>query len=109
EGHYSARVPGQGPGTVGGTRRVDYRVSFAPSVFGQKLVIRILDAAVAPVKIDNLMLPDWMEEELTRAIEQDAGMVLVCGPTGSGKTSTLYSVVRSLDLMQRNVTTIEEP
>jgi type II secretory ATPase GspE/PulE/Tfp pilus assembly ATPase PilB-like protein len=50
-----------------------------------------------------------MEEELTRAVEQDAGMVLVCGPTGSGKTSTLYSVVRSLDLMQRNVTTIEDP
>jgi type II secretory ATPase GspE/PulE/Tfp pilus assembly ATPase PilB-like protein len=109
EGHFSSRVPGQGAGSVGGLRRVDYRVSFAPSVFGQKLVIRILDAAVAPVKISNLMLPGWMEEELSRAIEQDAGMVLVCGPTGSGKTSTLYAAVRSLDLMQRNVTTIEDP
>ena len=109
EGHFSSRVPGTGPDSVGGTRRVDYRVSFAPSVFGQKLVLRILDAAVAPAKISNLMLPDWMEEELTRAIEQDAGMVLVCGPTGSGKTSTLYSAVRSLDLKQRNVVTIEDP
>ncbi len=109
EGHYSARVPGVAAGVIGGSRRVDYRVSFAPSVFGQKLVIRILDSATSPLKISNLMLPDWMEEELTRAIEQDSGMVLVCGPTGSGKTSTLYSVVRTLDLLQRNVVTIEDP
>jgi type II secretory ATPase GspE/PulE/Tfp pilus assembly ATPase PilB-like protein len=109
EGNYSARVPHHGPGAVGGVRRVDYRVSFAPSVYGQKLVIRILDAATAPATVKNLMLPDWMQEELSRSIEQDAGMVLVCGPTGSGKTSTLYSVVRSLDLMQRNVITIEDP
>ncbi len=109
EGSFSSRVPDHGPASVGGVRRVDYRVSFAPSVYGQKLVLRILDAAVAPQRIENLNLPDWMEEELTRAVEQDAGMVLVCGPTGSGKTSTLYSVVRSLDLMQRNVVTIEDP
>jgi type II secretory ATPase GspE/PulE/Tfp pilus assembly ATPase PilB-like protein len=109
EGHFSSRVPGAGPGAVGGQRRVDYRISFAPSVYGQKLVVRILDAATSPEKIPNLMLPEWMEQELTRAVEQDAGMVLVCGPTGSGKTSTLYSVVRSLDLAQRNVTTIEDP
>ncbi len=110
EGHFSARVPGAaGSADVGGTRRVDYRVSFAPSVFGQKLVLRILDAATAPSTIKNLALPDWMEAELKRAVEQDSGMVLVCGPTGSGKTSTLYSVVRSLDLLQRNVVTIEDP
>jgi type II secretory ATPase GspE/PulE/Tfp pilus assembly ATPase PilB-like protein len=109
EGHFTARVPGGGPGSVGGQRRVDYRLSFAPSVYGQKLVVRILDAAIAPAKVSNLLMPSWMEEELSRAVEQDAGMVLVCGPTGSGKTSTLYSVVRSLDLMQRNVTTIEDP
>jgi type II secretory ATPase GspE/PulE/Tfp pilus assembly ATPase PilB-like protein/pSer/pThr/pTyr-binding forkhead associated (FHA) protein len=109
EGHFSSRVPDTGPTGVGGQRRVDYRVSFAPSVFGQKLVVRILDAATAPATIKNLMLPDWMEEEMSRSVEQDAGMVLVCGPTGSGKTSTLYSVVRSLDLMQRNVITIEDP
>jgi type II secretory ATPase GspE/PulE/Tfp pilus assembly ATPase PilB-like protein len=109
EGHFSARVPDMSPGAVGGRRRVDYRVSFAPSVFGQKMVIRILDAAVAPATISDLKMPDWMLEELLRAIEQDSGMVLVCGPTGSGKTSTLYSAVRSLDLMQRNVVTIEDP
>ena len=109
EGHFSARVPGAVAGMIGGVRRVDYRVSFAPSVFGQKLVVRILDAATAPATIPQLGLPDWMEEEIRRSIEQDAGMVLVCGPTGSGKTSTLYSVVRSIDLHQRNVVTIEDP
>jgi general secretion pathway protein E len=109
EGHFSSRVPGSGPGTVGGVRRVDYRVSFAPSVYGQKLVVRILDAATAPATVENLLLPDWMREEVLGSIEQNAGMVLVCGPTGSGKTSTLYSVVRSLDLQQRNVITIEDP
>jgi general secretion pathway protein E len=109
EGNFSSRVPGTGPGAVGGVRRVDYRVSFAPSVFGQKLVIRILDAATAPVTVENLLLPDWMQEELLRSIQQDSGMVLVCGPTGSGKTSTLYAGVRSLDLQQRNVITIEDP
>jgi type II secretory ATPase GspE/PulE/Tfp pilus assembly ATPase PilB-like protein len=109
EGHFSARVPGAQHGMIGGIRRVDYRVSFAPSVFGQKLVVRILDAATAPAKLNNLNLPPWMEEELGRAIELDAGMVLVCGPTGSGKTSTLYSLIRSLDLEQRNIVTIEDP
>jgi general secretion pathway protein E len=109
EGHFSTRVPGAVAGMIGGIRRVDYRVSFAPSVFGQKLVVRILDAATAPATIDQLGLPEWMQEEMGRAVEQDAGMVLVCGPTGSGKTSTLYSVVRSIDLHQRNVVTIEDP
>ena len=109
EGHFSARVPGAQAGVIGGSRRVDYRVSFAPSVYGQKLVVRILDAATAPSKLSNLSLPDWMEEEMARAIEQDAGMVLVCGPTGSGKTSTLYSLIRTLDLEQRNIVTIEDP
>ena len=109
EGHFSTRVPGAVAGMIGGIRRVDYRVSFAPSVFGQKLVVRILDAATAPATIDQLGLPEWMQDEMSRAVEQDAGMVLVTGPTGSGKTTTLYSVVRSIDLHQRNVVTIEDP
>src|SRR5690606_18092244 len=92
EGHFSSRVPAA---TAGGPlRRVDYRVSFAPSVFGQKLVIRILDTSNAPLKIDDLQLPDWMLEELRTAIEADSGMVLVVGPTGSGKTTSLYASVR---------------
>ena len=101
---------GAGPAAgANATRRVDYRVSFAPAVFGQKLVVRVLDAANSPGRISDLKLPAWMEKDLSRAIEQDSGMVLVCGPTGSGKTSTLYALIRSLKLTERNVVTIEDP
>lgn len=100
EGHFSSRLP---------DRRVDYRVSFAPSVFGQKLVIRLLDAKSAPLRADQLKMPAAMAEQVIRATEQDSGVVLVCGPTGSGKTTTLYSLLRTLDVGQRNVITIEDP
>jgi type II secretory ATPase GspE/PulE/Tfp pilus assembly ATPase PilB-like protein len=112
EGHFGARVPGAAPGQPQGpnsTRRVDYRVSFAPAVFGQKLVVRVLDAANSPGRLPDLKLPAWMEKDLNRAIGQDSGMVLVCGPTGSGKTSSLYALIRSLKLSERNVVTIEDP
>ena len=100
EGHFSSRLP---------DRRVDYRVSFAPSVFGQKLVVRLLDAKSAPLRADQLKLPGWMAEQLIRATEMESGVVLVCGPTGSGKTTTLYAMLRTLDVGQRNVITIEDP
>jgi type II secretory ATPase GspE/PulE/Tfp pilus assembly ATPase PilB-like protein len=112
EGHFGARVPGAVPGQPQGpnaTRRVDYRVSFAPAVFGQKLVVRVLDAANSPGRLPDLKLAPWMEKDLNRAIGQDSGMVLVCGPTGSGKTSSLYALIRSLKLSERNVVTIEDP
>ncbi|HYO08091.1 MAG TPA: ATPase, T2SS/T4P/T4SS family [Tepidisphaeraceae bacterium] len=100
EGHFSARVP---------DRRVDYRISFAPAMFGQKCVIRILDTANTPYHVWDLQLPEWMFEEVQRATKADSGMILVCGPTGSGKTSTLYAVIRDIDVSERNVVTIEDP
>lgn len=100
EGHFSSRVP---------DRRVDYRVSFAPSMFGQKLVIRILDTANTPYHVWDLQLPEWMYETIANAMKADSGMFLVCGPTGSGKTSTLYAVIRDIDTGERNVVTIEDP
>jgi general secretion pathway protein E len=100
EGHFSANVA---------ERRVDYRVSFAPAMFGQKLVVRILDTANTPFHVWDLQLPDWMYEDVMKAVKSDAGMVLVCGPTGSGKTSTLYAVIRDIDVNERNVVTIEDP
>ena len=100
EGHFATRTF---------DRRVDYRVSFAPSVHGQKLVVRILDARSAPLRADQLKLPPWQAQQLIRATALDSGVVLVCGPTGSGKTTTLYSLIRTLDTTQRNVITIEDP
>ena len=93
----------------GRPRKIDYRVSLAPSVFGQKLVIRVLDTTYAPLNVRALQLPDWMRIEIERVVKQDAGMVLVCGPTGSGKTTTLYALVRGSDVTHRNVVTIEDP
>jgi general secretion pathway protein E len=106
EGHCASRVP---TANRMGQRRVDYRVSFAPSVYGQKLVIRVLDTANAPLRLLDLNLPKWMTEEVADGIRQDSGMVLVSGPTGSGKTTSLYALVRSIEVSRRNVVTIEDP
>lgn len=100
EGHFSVQLAG---------RRIDYRVSFTPSVHGQKLVIRVLDLANAPRFLAELQMPDWMGLQIKRVSRQDAGMVLVAGPTGSGKTTTLYTVLRDVDVNTRNVVTIEDP
>lgn len=100
EGHFSTKLDG---------RRIDYRVSFTPSMFGQKLVLRILDLANAPQYITDLNLPGWMGDKVKRIGRQDSGMLLACGPTGSGKTTTLYAVLREIDARQRNVITIEDP
>ncbi len=100
EGHFSTRLD---------SRRIDYRVSFTPSMYGQKLVLRILDLANAPQFIADLNLPPWMGEKVKRLSRQDSGMLLACGPTGSGKTTTLYAVLREIDARQRNVITIEDP
>jgi general secretion pathway protein E len=100
EGHFGTRVP---------DRRVDYRVSFTPAMYGQKCVIRVLDTANAPRYLWDLHLPEWMFQAIDKAIRGDGGMVLVCGPTGSGKTASLYAALRSIDSGERNVVTIEDP
>lgn len=100
EGHFRTILP---------TRTVDFRVSFTPAVHGQKLVIRILDAAAAPQHMEQLQLPDWMLRDIRITAKQTAGMILACGPTGSGKTTTLYAILRDMDRTQRNVITIEDP
>jgi len=100
EGHFSVQVP---------DRRVDYRISFTPSMFGQKMVIRVLDPFNAPQKLTDLWLPDWMYQKIRDLTKQNTGMLLNCGPTGSGKTTTLYAALRQIDAQMRNVITIEDP
>ncbi|MAE66919.1 MAG: hypothetical protein CMJ18_21890 [Phycisphaeraceae bacterium] len=100
DGHFSAWI---------GSRRVDYRVSYTPAMFGQKLVLRVLDLANAPTHLKDLKLPTWMERDVGQVVRQDSGMVLMCGPTGSGKTTTLYALIREIDVTLRNVITIEDP
>ena len=91
------------------TRRVDFRVSFAPAVYGQKLVLRVLDPSSAPAKFTDLRMPADVESDVRWSTQQEAGMILVCGPTGSGKTSTLYALLRSLNASELNIVTIEDP
>lgn len=100
EGHFSVAIPG---------RRVDYRVSFTPSMHGQKLVVRVLDTANAPTRLHELGMVPWMYEKIRTITTRDAGMLMACGPTGSGKTTTLYSALREIDVNVRNVITIEDP
>ncbi|MBX3386212.1 MAG: Flp pilus assembly complex ATPase component TadA [Phycisphaeraceae bacterium] len=107
DGHFSAKLP-LTPGSSS-TRRVDYRVSYTPSVHGQKLVIRVLDQRDAPKSLVEMGLPPYMAERMRKLVMQDAGLLLVCGPTGSGKTTTLYNAIREIDRERRNVVTIEDP
>jgi general secretion pathway protein E len=100
EGHFTCVVP---------DRRIDFRISFAPAMFGQKLVVRVLDQANAPLHVSDLHLPMWMLEEAQRVSQLDQGMILACGPTGSGKTTTLYALLRDVGTERRNVVTIEDP
>lgn len=95
--------------TVVGKQRADYRVSFTPSVHGQKLAIRVLNADNAPQKLSQLGAPKKFVRIIDAVMTQNAGMVLMCGPTGSGKTTTLYSMLRSVDFKSRNVMTLEDP
>lgn len=100
EGHFSAHASG---------RRVDYRVSYTPSMYGQKMVLRVLDLDNAPRNLEQMHLPRSINAGLCQVAKRDTGMILTCGPTGSGKTTTLYALLRAIDLSLRNVITIEEP
>jgi general secretion pathway protein E len=106
EGNFVSRVPA---GPLGPARRIDYRASFAPALIGQKMVLRILDAFNTPHRLSDLAMPKWMADELAQAIRADSAMILVSGPTGSGKTTSLYALIRSIAIAQRNVVTIEDP
>jgi general secretion pathway protein E len=100
EGNYSSIAPG---------RRTDYRVSFTPSVHGKKLAIRILDSANSLTTVNDLGASKHLVKKLQNVMKQDAGMILMCGPTGSGKTTTLYALIRGIDRKSRNIMTIEDP
>lgn len=90
-------------------REIDLRVATIPSTQGEKVVIRILDRQSLVEGIHNLGLSESGEEKFKSIINRPYGMVLVTGPTGSGKTTTLYTVLMSLNNVNRNIVTIEDP
>ena len=91
------------------TKSIDFRVSTLPTLFGEKIVMRILDATQAQMGIESLGYEPDQKETLTEAIQRPYGMVLVTGPTGSGKTVSLYTCLNILNQPGINISTAEDP
>ena len=100
DGRFRIRVSG---------KEVDLRISFLPTVYGEKIVIRILDKGALSGSIDGLGMDETTMEGFRKAIDAPHGMILVTGPTGSGKTTTLYSVLSELNKPEYNIVTVEDP
>ena len=94
---------------VSRTRSIDFRVSTLPTLFGEKVVMRILDSQGVQIGIEQLGFEPYQKELLLHAIHRPYGMVLVTGPTGSGKTVTLYTSLNILNKPHLNISTAEDP
>jgi type IV pilus assembly protein PilB len=92
-----------------GNKAIDFRVSTLPTLFGEKIVIRILDSSSAKLGIDALGYEKVEKDRLMTAIKRPYGMVLVTGPTGSGKTVSLYTCLNLLNQPGVNISTVEDP
>jgi len=100
DGQFSTKAKG---------REIDVRVATAPTVNGERATLRLLDKTMATLGLSELgLLPDGLEK-FENMLKVPYGMILVSGPTGAGKTTTLYAVINSLDTMGRNIITIEDP
>src|SRR5947208_15897673 len=91
------------------SREIDFRVSTLPTIFGEKAVLRILDKESLKLDLTQLGFDDWSLEKFNGAIHQPYGMVLITGPTGSGKTTTPYSGIHTINSPDMNTTTPENP
>jgi general secretion pathway protein E len=100
DGHTSVRV---------GNRKVDIRFSCIPTVYGERLVLRLLDQSTTQLTLDDVGMARAMQQQLVDLVSHPTGIVLVTGPTGSGKTTTLYAALQRIDRSSRNVMTIEDP
>ena len=92
-----------------GERRIDLRVNTVPTVFGEKMVMRLLDKGSIPLQLTNLGLDERQSNDLIEAIHMPHGLMLVTGPTGSGKSTTLYSCLNLLNDPKTNICTVEDP
>ncbi len=100
DGRFRIRVSG---------KEVDLRISMLPTVYGEKIVIRLLDKGALGGSIDNMGLDDYTLGIFKKAIDAPHGMILVTGPTGSGKTTTLYTILSELNNPIYNIVTVEDP
>ncbi|HNB60886.1 MAG TPA: ATPase, T2SS/T4P/T4SS family, partial [Phycisphaerales bacterium] len=100
DGHSTVRV---------GNRKVDIRLSVIPTVYGERIVLRMLDQSQTQLSLDEVGMTRAMQGEMLELINKTTGIILVTGPTGSGKTTTLYGALGKVDRSSRNVMTIEDP
>ncbi|MEN6627983.1 MAG: GspE/PulE family protein [Candidatus Sumerlaeia bacterium] len=100
DGHFELRLDDRG---------IDFRISTLPAIHGEKVVIRILDSARVSMGLADLGMLADQQKLFEQMLESPFGMILVTGPTGSGKTSTLYTALSKLNLESRNLVTIEDP
>lgn len=100
DGRFSARIEG---------RRIDFRVSTFPSYYGEKVVMRILDTAKGVKPLGDMGISERNLALIKKAIKQPYGMILISGPTGSGKSTTLYTMINELDREKLNVLSLEDP
>lgn len=100
DGSFSAEVDG---------RQVEFRVATAGSVVGEKMVMRVLDNSQKVLSLSQVGMRDKMRDQVKALVKQPHGLFLVCGPTGAGKSSTLYACLHEIDRYQQNVITIENP
>lgn len=100
DGRFKAKIQG---------KEVDFRVSILPSSFGEKVALRILDKSTAMLDIEKLGFSQDTIAKLKQVTRLPHGMILVCGPTGSGKTTTLYSILKFVDSPEKNIVTVEDP
>jgi type IV pilus assembly protein PilB len=94
---------------VGANKEMDFRVSVLPTLFGEKIVLRLLDKSNLQLDMTKLGFEQDQLDDFKKAIESPFGMVLVTGPTGSGKTTTLYSALSELNKSTDNICTAEDP
>jgi type IV pilus assembly protein PilB len=93
----------------GEDRQVDIRVSTAETIWGEKVVLRLLDQGRTVLNLDQLGLTEQGYDRMSQLLKSPYGMIVVSGPTGSGKTTSLYAAISELDPVTQNITTIEDP
>lgn len=100
DGRFKAKIQG---------KEIDFRVSILPSILGERVAIRILDKSAILLDIEKLGFSEYALTCLKKIAKVPHGMILVCGPTGSGKTTTLYSILKYIDTPEKNIITVEDP
>lgn len=100
DGRFSAKMDGH---------KVDFRVSMLPSYYGEKIVIRVLDSFRGVKPLNEVGFSEAHLKDIRKALQRPYGLILISGPTGSGKTTTLYSMLNEIDRKTRNVVSLEDP